>query len=361
MAARRRLGHATKRLSVVVAINLTILAVLLTTVEGLASYALFAKDVLVVNLIAERKHTKYDADLGWVNIPRLNIADMYGPGIYLKTNALGFRNDDEIDIEVPEGKRRVICSGDSFTLGYGVANDKTWCQRLGSIDPQIEPVNMGQGGYGVDQAYLWFKRDGSKLAHQIHLLAFITNDFARMQSDRFLGYPKPVLHLSNGALTVRNVPVPELSYNFPRLAHFFQYFETLRTVQFFRGLLSKLGFSAKRHDTKRTEENRRVVFEVFQDLKNFHEQHGSRLMLVYLPTTADLRGNRSNDSVAFIEQTADTLDIPFINLIDAFRKIPYEAAVDLFLKEGQVDYPGAAGHFNDRGNEIVAEMIYSHL
>ena len=62
-----------------------------------------------------------------------------------------------------------------------------------SLDPRLETLNMGQGGYGVDQAYLWYKRDAAKFEHQVHLLAFITDDFVRMQSDRFRGYGKPVI------------------------------------------------------------------------------------------------------------------------------------------------------------------------
>ena len=29
---------------------------------------------------------------------------------------------------------------------------------------------MGQGGYGIDQAYLWYKRDGTKLDHDVQIL-----------------------------------------------------------------------------------------------------------------------------------------------------------------------------------------------
>jgi hypothetical protein len=46
---------------------------------------------------------------------------------------------------------------------------------------------MGQGGHGVDQAYLWYKRDGVKLKHDFLLFAFITLDFQRMQQRDFLG------------------------------------------------------------------------------------------------------------------------------------------------------------------------------
>ncbi len=89
--------------------------------------------------------------------------------------------------------RRLVCSGDSFTFGYGVGDEATWCALLATIPPGIETVNMGQGGYGLDQAYLWYRRDGLHLGHQVHVMALITRDFERMASDRFVGYGKPLL------------------------------------------------------------------------------------------------------------------------------------------------------------------------
>ena len=91
---------------------------------------LLARDIMTDASIAERRHTKYDPDLGWVNGPNIHIPNMYGPGVYLKTNSQGFRNNYDFDTAVPNGKYRIICSGDSFTLGYGVDNDHTWCQLL---------------------------------------------------------------------------------------------------------------------------------------------------------------------------------------------------------------------------------------
>jgi len=135
----------------VIAINIVILSMILVVIEGLASYALLARDIMT-HPVAERRHTKYDPDLGWVNEPSVHIPNMYGQGVYLKTNSQGFRSNHDFDTVVPNGKYRIICSGDSFTLGYGVDNDHTWRQVLTSLDPRLETVNMGQGGYGVDQA-----------------------------------------------------------------------------------------------------------------------------------------------------------------------------------------------------------------
>lgn len=190
---------------------------ILVIVEGLASYALLAHDIIRTHSLAERRHTKYDPDLGWVNEPNVHIRNMYGPGVYLTTNRLGFRNNHDFDAAVPNGKYRIICSGDSFTLGVGVDDDHNWCQLLISFDPRLETLNMGSGGYGVDKAYLLYKREASKYEHQVHLFAFITDDFYRMQYDTFVGYGKPMIDIKDGALVVKNVPVSQRAYVFPWL------------------------------------------------------------------------------------------------------------------------------------------------
>jgi len=84
--------------------NILVFILVLVVIEGLASYLLFTRDALTTTPLAERLHTQYDPDLGWVNIPDINIPDMYGPGISLRTNSQGFRNDYNFDKSIPAGK-----------------------------------------------------------------------------------------------------------------------------------------------------------------------------------------------------------------------------------------------------------------
>ena len=58
-----------------------------------------------------------------------------------------------------------------------------------------------------------------------------------------------------------------------------------------------------------------------------------------------------------IEET-HALGIPFIDVFSAFRRLPMDNIDGLFIAEGHVDYPGAAGHFNEQGNALAARMIY---
>jgi len=156
-----------RRIAGLVLYNIAATLVLLLALEGIASINYDFREAFVSPPFAESLYTAYDHELGWVNLPNVYLPNMYGPGNYLRTNSQRFRNNADFTTSVPPGKTCIICSGDSFTLGYGVDNDHTWPQLLASRTPNIEAVNMGQGGYGADQAYLWYKRDGVALDHNI--------------------------------------------------------------------------------------------------------------------------------------------------------------------------------------------------
>ena len=329
--------------------NIVIFGLMLVVVEGLASYTLAIRDFvttyplaerrrLAIRVfettypLAERRHTKYDPDLGWVNEANVHIRDMYGPGVYLRTNGQGFRANYDFEAAVPNGKYRIICSGDSFTLGFGVDNDHTWCQLLASLDPRFETLNMGQGGYGADQMYLWYKRDGAKFEHQVHLLAFITADFDRMQSDMFAQYGKPTLDIENGMLVIKNVPVPRGAYDPSWLGYHASNLRRLRTVELIMRVRRKRAFAPGNRSTaasftprasshavgptekERNEKTQEVLTKIFEDLKRLNDEHSSKLIFVYLPTQHELEGNGPEEWIKFIEKESRDLGIPFINV-----------------------------------------------
>jgi len=346
--------------------NIVIFSLVLVVVEGLASYALTFRGIMTTYFLAERQHTKYDSVLGWVNEKNVDIRDMYGPGVYLRTNSQGFRNNHDFETAVPEGKYRIVCSGDSFTLGYGVDNDHTWCHLLGTFDPRLETLNMGQGGYGVDQMYLWYKRDGAKFEHQVHLLAFITDDFERMQSDTFLQYyGKPLIDIENGKLVVKNVPVPRWPYKHSWLTeNALPNLRRLHTVELLERVGSRLRFADTRSPTasekERIERVKNVLVKIFEDLKRFNAEPSNKLVLVYFPTPYELQGG-SQEWIKFIEKESQDLGIPLINVLSTFRSLPPSQALSMLIPEGQLNYPYAAGHLNDEGNKFVAEVIYQEL
>jgi hypothetical protein len=330
-------------------------------VEGAASLLLlvYVVPAKIRPPVAERRHTRYDDELGWVNVPGLQAEDIYGPGVSLTINSQGFRGERDFSSAVPEGKVRIICSGDSFTLGYGVGDEATWCAQLESLDPRLETVNMGQGGYGVDQTYLWYARDGVRLDHQIHVFAFVVVDFERMQEDSFLGYGKPVLRLREGRLVTDNVPVPRGGYRLPWLTQNLDLLTQLRSLDLLRAVI---GFPSERvADVLDEEELPLLVGAVFDELQRMNREKGSRLLLVYLPMQSELVPALSDPWRAFLHQQAAARRIPFLDLVERIRALAPEQISEFFIPEDVLAFPGAAGHYSVRGNRWVARQLHARI
>lgn len=330
-------------------------------VEGLASWTRFGAILATQTQrpLAERSHTEYDAELGWVNRPNVTLPDLYGPGASLHTNAQRFRGTRDVAREAPHGRVRVVCSGDSFALGYGVGDDATWCHQLEAMEPRLETVNMGQGGYGIDQSYLWFRRDGAPLEHHIHLFTFIVEDFARMGATSFFGYAKPRLRLDGDRLVVENVPVPRGSFVFPWLAQNARFVGELRSVELLRALLLRSGAVAR--PTSGDAAVPRLAAQVFADLARLHRDAGRRLVLVYLPMVDELRGDETQELRAFVADVARRLGVPFVDGVAALRALPPDEVAALYIPDGASAFPAAAGHFTARGNRWAAGWILAAL
>lgn len=308
----------------------------------------------------ERSYMEYDELLGWRSRPNQSITDLYGPGKSFRTNSQGFRGAVDYAPTVPLGRTRIICSGDSFTLGHSVADDEAWCARLAQADPRLETVNMGQGGYGFDQAFLWYRRDAAGLAHQVQLFAFISTDFERMEFDNFMGFPKPVVRAVNDSLVVENVPVPRVdAATILRRRRLGAALEQLRVVTVARSIGRRLGTTpaAPVPDGHRQSagEVERAVALILAELKALNEARGSRLVLVFLPRPGDESFPWADTWRAVIDREARRLGVPFIDLIPPVRARPIEEVKGMYV------VPFAPSHYTADGNAWVATQILSRL
>jgi hypothetical protein len=333
---------------------------LFARLEGSASiayslYVLFVRDPGF--MVEEQVHAEYDAELGWVNKPNLVLPDLYGGGVGFRTSAQRFRADRDYAPEPPPGVMRLICSGDSFTMGHSVADDKTWCALLGRDVPGMETVNMGMAAYGIDQAFLWYRRDGASLRHHVQVFAFITPDFDRMALDNFGGYPKPYLRVVNGRLEARNVPVPQVFDAVPRLRVRREALMNLSMVRHGRAALERLGMApvalpGRIHDDDQVRE---VAAKIFEELRDLNDAKNSRLVLLYLPRTGDRDERTSDPWRAFVKGEAARLGVQFIDLVEEFRTLPLDDGERFFM------IPYQPSHYNASGNAWVARQLRERL
>jgi hypothetical protein len=343
----------------------------LLAIEGGASLLLLTWDLLqnAQRPLPERKHTTWDAELGWTSLRGARVNDLYGPGRHLSTNALGARGQADCQPHPAAGKRRLICSGDSFTLGYGVSDEHTYPHLLAELAPEYEVVNLGQGGYGLDQAYLWYLRSAQALEHHVHFLAFIADDFERMRSARFQGYGKPLLlpvedvAAGQSGLELHGVPVPKRSFRSPWWTQNERLFAHLRGLELMRRATGKLGLARA---VDRLDEVRAtaVAERIFSDLAARHAAAGRRFALVFLPNldphSSEHLARPAHWMTSALER-ARARGIEIIDLrADFERLVPAERA-RLFLPKGLLSFPGAAGHYSEEGNALVAQLLARHL
>ena len=323
---------------------LALIIFIFIAMEGLSSVAMFIIGILTPHKAQEAKHAQYDELLGWVNKPNIYIKDLYGTNVYLRTNSQGFRNNKDFTTTIPQGKIRIICTGDSFTLGYGVDNDNSWCQLLSANDERLETVNMGQGGYGIDQAYLWYMRDGRKLEHDIHIFAFIDDDFRRATSSRFWNYQKPVFKLQGDTLVLENVPVPKYQFETPvltRIATNWRNFQMFQLIERIREKSKVQIIPYKGFD----EQIRKIALKIFEALHQANKEKGSILVVLYLPTDYDY--SHEVPWRKFLSDELKKRDIIFIDMTPEFIKQP----IDLMFRV----------HYSEYGNRYVADALYKKL
>jgi hypothetical protein len=335
-----------------IAVAATVLAFAL--VEGLCSIFLLGYDLVVhpnSGSVASHVYVQPDTLLGWINVPNTKLPEAYGRNIGISINSQSFRSAVDYDSAVPPGKVRVLCSGDSFTFGVGVDDNHTWCAALETQDPRLQTVNLGHTGWGLDQAYLFYKRDGRKLEHSVHIVAFIADDLRRLRMRRFNGYPKPLYRLQNNQLVLTGVPVYEperrglwFTYNSER-------FVTLRSVQLGRRLLFRM-FGAPTTEDTPLPEGLEIMLRLFEDLDRAGQQNGQTTVFVMLKSNS--RGSQLEPQLQqFLKKELGKRGIPFVDLYSEFLELP------AYQLDRMLD--SQWGHYSNGGYAYVAAVTYRNL
>jgi hypothetical protein len=122
-------------------------------------------------------YVRFDQDLGWTIRPNGKSDD----GLY-HANSAGFRANREYALRAPAGVLRVASFGDSFTHGAEVGNRETWEHLLESHAPHLEVLNFGVDAYGVDQAFLRYRKEGSRFAPDVVLIGLLIENINRSVS-----------------------------------------------------------------------------------------------------------------------------------------------------------------------------------
>lgn len=168
-----------------------------------------------------RQILRFDESIGVRMLPGLQMRARQGPDAYLmRTNQAGFRAK-ELSPSPPDGLRRVLLFGDSFTEGVGVSDGKRFSDLLETLVPDVEVLNLGVRATGTDQQLLYFREVASQVEYDLVIVGLYTGDILRNHSKYGVlmtaegeHFEKPYFQLEDGELALHNVPVPKAAADY---------------------------------------------------------------------------------------------------------------------------------------------------
>lgn len=139
---------------------------------------------------------QFDPKIGWVKRPDASTTRKTKEfEVTFEINSLGLRDDPMESPQKPEGVYRVVCLGDSFTLGFSVAREDLFVDQLESVwnaqGRNVDVINTGTEGYSTDQEAVWMLENGDAYQPDLVLLFPYDNDLYWNGQEAYFGKPKP--------------------------------------------------------------------------------------------------------------------------------------------------------------------------
>jgi hypothetical protein len=247
-----------------------------------------------------------------------------------------------VAFETTRGKRRVALVGNSFTFGLEVRYEQTWGHQLELLlGPDFRVLNFGVDGYGVDQAYLRYRRDVLSWHPEIVIFGVVDDDFRRTMcvygflcfpaSD--IPFPKPRFVVDGGRLQPLNLPLlaPESIYaansieDLPFVRYDGSYVPGQWTWRWYhsaysvRLLLSKYPAHAARPSTASDHALATVNGELLRSFLRVAGEHGSHPMVVFFPSLSDFE--RSSPAPGIATEVLGEHGIPYVDLRECVARV----------------------------------------
>lgn len=344
---------------------------------------------LPLKMVAEQARTLQESDdsiityhefLGWA--PRPGSVSANGMYHY---NSQGIRSGVPAFSDRPaEGVLRIALFGDSFTHGDDVPYEHSFGavleKKLDEAGIPAEVLNFGVGGYGIDQAMLRFKQQGAAFAPHLVVLGFQPENLKRNLNlirplyDPRSGLPfaKPRFILTGQGISLINVPVLPPSRLVDTLRNFDDW--ELRPHEYFydpvdfqtswwqgsKLLATVVDLKAGRQDNwllkriifQEKSEEQQVGWAVVQAFQQEVAAVGARFMIVHLPSHPEMELHAGLGRWTY-QTFLDALD-------EQYDVVHPEAALIRAANDGGFGEI-FAGHYNKKGNRIIAEAMFSHI
>ncbi len=318
--------------------------------------------------------------LGWLYAPGAeDVLETSEFKILYKINSKGLR-DEEHDYEKKKGIFRILALGDSLTFGESVNTGKRYTGLIGKALDKTEVVNMGVQGFGIDQALLYFEKEGVKY-HPDLVILFITDvsikrcaSFRRESGfkprfeldptgEKLVIAKTPVSEELEKPMPVKREEVRELEAEYKRAleSSFFEYSILFNFLRYrskeaeiekkvreelenrdhaFWGTVKKNISGSKTNDIP-DKTFLKIVFLILDSYAQECRKMGARFLVVNIDT----------QRLIDVEQYCRRRQIAYVDLNDRLREISATKSIRFNIDP----------HYNEFGHRVIGEYVSSYL
>ena len=282
---------------------------------------------------------KVDNELGWV--PKQDCRTSK-----YSTNSQGFRGAKEFTRQ--KSKQRIIALGDSFTWGENNKDNETYPFYLEKMyNNNVDVINMGVHGYGPDQFYLYFLRDGLKYSPDVVLFGLFLPDIHRTIL-KVRDYYKPRFIFDNGRLVLdqSSMNIPDLQTAILKSAEVKKK-PRIYSFSFLYELYSKFARLATAYS-----EEASLTLKIIEDMNDKLKKENIKLVVVLIPEQEMIEKNNADyyGVVPKITQALESKGIAYINLQPELKRETEAGNESLYI-----------GHLKPIGNYAVANIVFNEL
>lgn len=310
----------------------------------------------------------YDKEIGW-GLKKHKIAREVTSefDVIYSINSSGLR-DREIPLKKPAGEFRIILLGESNVFGWGVNYGERFSEVVEKKLANVEVINMGIGGFGIDQSFLQLQRDGFKFNPDLVIL-FVYDEFLYRSMDfiRDFGAFKPRFVFDRNKARIEFQDLDFIKNKFGRQSSFFgvdrrmhkgiftnsklfilcSYLVNIRKIENpvdvdkkRRIILStKLSLLNKYRHEYSHEDFKTVVFYLLKKYKDLCSGHQVKFLIVKI------------GEIDFFDAYLKTLTIPSLDLTNRINEAEKNSAIKF----------EADRHFNAFGHAVIGEYLSDYL
>ena len=277
----------------------------------------------------------FDPELGW---------DIGGDRI--RHHAVGPRTESPT--------HRIVAIGDSFTFGGDVGENQTYSRFLEQSLCGVEVLNMGVGGYGIDQAVLKYLKHGKSHRPNVIVLGIHVPNYERA-SLSFFSASKPVFRRSpeDGAIRLANHPVPPPAAEVERIRR-----EAKGEVYTWALARMRFLYLARRISGNADffEEMDRIVEHVLLLLVEEAKAADARILVLQIPLgPAFLRESAWHRAMSeHLLSVYRKMGLRYVDLAEAWRS---RMAAEDIVRTYYIQGAGYVGHLSEAGNRAAAAEI----